>query len=98
MSYFLDPKAALWYGSHIPLERTSLTNITDMEPDCTNYWNRIQAEKSYLLTEAAPDFRHKGRMLQALPMDMYGLANWWVKLFDVVTRWIGYAMEIDVPV
>ena len=63
-----------------------------------NHWNRTRAEKSYLLNEAAPDFRHKGRILQALLTDIYDLASWWAKLSEAVIGWIEYAIDVDVPV
>ena len=69
-----------------------------MGPGCMNHWNRTRAEKSYLLNEAAPDFRHKGRILQALLTDIYDLASWWAKLSEAVIGWIEYAIDVDVPV
>jgi hypothetical protein len=68
-----------------------------MTPDCTNYWNRIAAEKSYLLDEAGPDFQHKGRLLQPFLVEANDLAKWWVRLAEAAQAWIQYATAIKLP-
>ena len=78
--------------------RVLLIPKADIEPEFFNHLNRVQAEKTYLLTEAAPEFLHKGRILQAFTKDKDEINLWWLKVSSTVESWIEFAATVNVPV
>lgn len=87
-------------------------NFSVSEPSFLNYINSLRAEKTYLISDAHPDWRHKASLAR-VAIQPYGdllfestneypelpssVNEWWSCLQSAVASWCEYAKIVHVP-
>ena len=80
-----------------------LTPLSDSEISSFNYTNALAAERSYLLEDAHPDWKHKARLISSYLLSSGALnsyaniSKWMTQLRQAESRWIQFARDSQVP-